>query len=247
VLGKIISVDFQEMLDIYHGASYYRCWHRLMKYSGSLWSHKASYHFDKMNWILDTEPESVQAFGDLKFYGKNSDFRCRNCCDCNFTKKCQFYMDINKDKTLKELYVDNENADGYLRDGCVFENNIDIYDTMQANIKYKNGVVMSYSLDSYMPYEGQKISIKGNKAGIDLIENSRQPWNAPASYGLRLTENFGKTKTWMVNNNPNTDNKMRAMIFEKDSTDTLNQKAGSRAGVLNRYWCQKIDRNRKSD
>ena len=236
VLGKIISVDFQEMLDVHHGASYYRRWHKFMQYSGSLWLHKASHHFDKMNWIIDSEPESVQAFGDLKFYGKNSEFRGINCRTCNFTKKCQFYMDITKKKSLMNLYVNNEDVDGYLRDSCVFDNDIDIFDSMHANIKYKNGVVMSYSMDSFMPYEGQKISINGDKAKLDLIVNMRQSWDVPAPYEFRLTENFGKTKTWNVQEREGThggaDHEIRAMIFEKGYKDPLGQSAGSRAGIM---------------
>ncbi len=235
-LGKLISVDFQEMLDIHHGASYYRRWHKMKQYSGTLLLHKASHHFDKMNWILDADPETVHAFGDLSFYGKNSDFRGENCRNCNYTKKCKFYMDINKNKTLKELYADNEDVDGYLRDGCVFDNDIDIYDTMQVNVKYKNGVVMSYTMDSFMPYEAQKMVINGDKARLDVEFHKKQPWDVPATYEFRLTENFGKTKTWLVNDDPGVhggaDNEIRAMIFDKGFKDPLKKHAGSRAGVL---------------
>lgn len=235
-LGKIVSVDFQELLDIHHGASYYRRWHKLKKYSGTLLLHKASHHFDKMNWILDTEPETVHAFGDLNFYGKNSEFRGSNCRECNFTKKCPFYLDISKNKTFMDLYVNNEDVDGYLRDGCVFDNDIDIYDTMQVNVKYKNGVVMSYTMDSFMPYEAQKMVINGDKARLDVSFHKRQPWDVPATYEFRLTENFGKTKTWLVHDDPGVhggaDTEIRAMIFDKKFKDPLKKHAGSRAGVL---------------
>ena len=236
VLGRIISVDFQELLDIHHGASYYRRWHKMRQFSGTLLLHKASHHFDKMNWILDTEPETVHSFGNLSFYGKNSEFRGRNCRNCNFTKKCQFYLDITKEKTLMNLYVSNEDVDGYLRDGCVFDNNIDIYDTMQTNVKYKNGVVMSYTMDTFMPYEAQKMVINGDKARLDVEFHKRQPWDVPATYEFRLTESFGKTKTWLVTDDPGVhggaDNEIRAMIFDKDFKDPLKKHAGSRAGVM---------------
>jgi predicted dehydrogenase len=235
-LGKIISVDFQELLDIHHGASYFRRWHKMSQYSGTLLLHKASHHFDKMNWILDTDPEKVHSFGKLSFYGKNSDYRGRNCRECNFTKKCKFYMDITKNKGLMDLYVNNEDVDGYLRDGCVFDNEIDIYDTMQINIKYKNGVVMSYTMDAFMPYEAQKMAINGDKARLDVRFNKRQPWDVPATYEFRLTDNFGKTKTWLVKDDPGVhggaDNEIRAMIFDKNFKDPLKKHAGSRAGVL---------------
>ena len=53
-----------------------------------------------------------------------------------------------------DLYVANEKYDGYLRDGCVFKNDVNIFDKMAATIRYKNGVQVAYSLTTYSPYEG---------------------------------------------------------------------------------------------
>ena len=37
------------------------------------------------------------------------------------------------------LYAAAGDADGYYRDGCVYRTDIDIYDSMQAIVKYSNG------------------------------------------------------------------------------------------------------------
>ena len=60
-IGEITSVDFHWYLDTSHGADYFRRWHRLVENSGSLWVHKASHHFDLLNWWIDSDPESVDA------------------------------------------------------------------------------------------------------------------------------------------------------------------------------------------
>jgi predicted dehydrogenase len=52
-IGTITSVDFNWFLDTSHGADYFRRWHRLRSKSGSLWVHKASHHFDLINWWID--------------------------------------------------------------------------------------------------------------------------------------------------------------------------------------------------
>ncbi len=71
VIGDITSVDFHWYLDVYHGADYFRRWHRLRKNSGSLLVHKASHHFDLLNWWIDSEPEEVFAFGsDIDIFDK---------------------------------------------------------------------------------------------------------------------------------------------------------------------------------
>ena len=70
-IGRVTSVDFSWYLDTTHGADYFRRWHRLREKSGSLWVHKATHHFDLVNWWLDADPVEVSAFGSLQRYGKN--------------------------------------------------------------------------------------------------------------------------------------------------------------------------------
>ena len=82
VIGKVEAVDFHWYLDVYHGADYFRRWHRLRQNSGSLLVHKATHHFDLLNWWLESDPEEVFAYGRLDFYGKNNDFRHTNCRPC---------------------------------------------------------------------------------------------------------------------------------------------------------------------
>src|SRR6185369_13747232 len=104
-IGKITSVDFHWYLDVYHGADYFRRWHRLRKNSGSLLVHKASHHFDLLNWWLESDPEEVFAYGALEHYGKNNSFRFTNCRPCPYKDKCKFFWDITKDDRLMKIYV----------------------------------------------------------------------------------------------------------------------------------------------
>lgn len=62
-----------------------------------------------------------------------------------------------------ELYVDAETADGYLRDACVYREDIDIFDTMNAVVKYSTGVNMSYSVKTFMPIGGTASRSTGRK------------------------------------------------------------------------------------
>src|SRR5690606_8108736 len=83
-IGRITSVDFHWYLNTYHGASYFRRWHGLKAKSGSLWVHKASHHFDLVNWWLDSDPEEVFAYGALEHYGHNGPFSGPNCRSCQY-------------------------------------------------------------------------------------------------------------------------------------------------------------------
>ncbi len=170
-VGKITSVDFNWYLNVYHGADYFRRWHGLMAKGGSLWVHKATHHFDLLNWWLNSEPVEVSAYGSLEHYGKNNSFRGIKCRGCEFKDKCKFYWDITKDQRLVDLYVKNEQHDGYIRDGCVWSNDIDIYDKMSAQIIYANGVTVNYSLTTYSPYEGWQIAFNGMNGRIETWED----------------------------------------------------------------------------
>ena len=68
VIGNVLSVDFHWLLNTSHGADYFRRWHRNKENSGGLLVHKATHHFDLVNWWLSTVPESVFTVGKRNFY-----------------------------------------------------------------------------------------------------------------------------------------------------------------------------------
>jgi len=170
-IGKVVSVDFNWYLNVHHGADYFRRWHGRMAKGGSLWVHKATHHFDLINWWLNSEPVEVSAYGSLDHYGKNNAFRGTKCRGCEHKNNCKFFWDITADERLTALYVANEKHDGYLRDGCVWSNEIDIYDKMSAQIIYANGVTVNYSLTTYSPYEGWQIAFNGMTGRLETWED----------------------------------------------------------------------------
>ena len=233
VLGNIISVEFQEYLDVHHGAQYFRRWHGKKAYSGSLLVHKASHHFDLVNWLLESEPAKVQAMGRLAVYGKNHDFRGRNCRTCSFQKKCDFYWDMTGDKRLMSLYAACEDVDGYYRDGCVWDNDIDSYDTSSVHVEYESGTELTYSMNAFLPYEGQYMCFIGDKGRLDVRKYSRQPWEAPAATEIRLSINRGESKLIeLPPRNGGAYEKLKDMFFRPGQKDELGQLAGSRAGIM---------------
>jgi predicted dehydrogenase len=190
-IGDVISVDFHEYLDTSHGADYFRRWHRMKANSGTLLVHKASHHFDQANWWLNSTPVAVTAFGELKFYGRNGTMRGTNCRTCPHKGECKFYWDVTKNERHRKLYVECESEDGYWRDGCVFDDKTDIYDTMSVVVRYENGVTLNYTANTYLPYEGQAISFNGTKGRIDLNQFSGGGFKSDE---LRLTRSFGKSE-----------------------------------------------------
>lgn len=235
-IGTVSSVDFHWYLDTSHGADYFRRWHAYRSNSGSLFVHKATHHFDLLNWYLDTEPETVSAFGQLRNYGKAGPFRSIRCKGCQYADRCDFYMDLEEDPFLDALYEVPSRVDGYFRDGCVYREDIDIPDTMVATIEYRNKVVCSYSVNTFMPIEGHSIAFNGTKGRIELRQFEKQPWETPHSDEILLVRNFDGYERITVPHAPGGhyggDDLMRNMIFRGDKPDTLGQRAGSRAGAM---------------
>ena len=236
-IGRLTSVDFHWYLDVFHGADYFRRWHRLRECSGSLLNHKASHHFDLLNWWINSEPSTVHAFGALEFYGKNHEFRHTNCRSCPFKEKCQFYWDMTQDKRLMDLYAANEQYDGYMRDGCVWKEDIDIFDKMAVQIKYANNVQVSYSLTTYSPYEGYRIAFNGTKGRLDFWMHEKQPWPIDDYDELQITDNFGKTEyiklPRIMTGHFGGDDIMRDKIFKNpEAHDPLHQAANLRDGAM---------------
>jgi predicted dehydrogenase len=235
-IGEITSVDFNYYLDVYHGASYFRRWHGFKQFSGSLLVHKATHHFDLMNWWLSAEPVEVNAYGDLRKYGHNGAFRSPRCMNCPFKDKCEFFWDITTDDHLMNLYVKAESEDGYLRDACVFRKKINIWDTMNVQVQYHNRVTMSYSLNAFMPYEGYFVGFNGTKGRLDARVYHNQPWTVGNMADFRITHSFGQSKTFGLASGGGghwgADQIMQDQIFRNPESDHLERAAGSRDGAL---------------
>ena len=256
-VGQLTSVDFHWYLNTYHGASYFRRWHGLREKGGTLLVHKATHHFDLLNWWIDSEPIEVFAYGELEHYGINNPFRGEKCRGCPYKPQCKFYWDITEDQFSMDLYVAHEHHDGYIRDNCLWRPEINIYDKMAVQIKYANDVQVSYSLTTYSPYEGWRVAFNGfngridswedipwrreekvNQAELHAQEMSQEEQEAGSNYDeIMVMENFGDYKLHKVvhagGGHGGGDQRLQDKIFRNpDMADPLRHAAGSRDGAM---------------
>ena len=233
-VGDVLSVHYEWLLDTSHGADYFRRWHSIRANSGSLLIHKATHHFDLVNWIIDDEPVKVNAFGTRRFYGDNRRPHGERCLTCPYKMSCEFYFDIDKEENgmLVPLYKNVEDVDGYIRDRCLFSDVIDIEDSVSLNVKYRKGAVMSYSLTAHSPYECMKIVINGTKGRLEgdtafgketlkLYDREGQCLNYDRSNVRQLPGGHGGS-----------DPALRDNLFRGCSDDPLHQMADTRAGAM---------------
>ena len=235
LVGDVLSIHYEWMLDTDHGADYFRRWHRERKNSGSLLIHKSTHHFDLANWFLEDEPVKVNAFGTRRFYGPTREQRSERCLTCPYKDKCEFYFDIHSDSgAVRELYLECEDVDGYYRDKCPFSEEIDIEDSVSLNVKYSKGTVMSYSLTAHSPYECMKIVFNGKKGRLECD-------NAFGHETIKFYNRYGECVDYsrvternldLMGNHGGADNLLRYNLFKGYDEDPLHQMADTRAGAM---------------
>ena len=173
-VGRPLAVDFSWVLDTSHGADYFRRWHREKQNSGGLLVHKSTHHFDLVNWWIDSYPQQVMAMGGTLFYGKaNAEARGEQYNYERYTgipeaQDDPFGLYLDEKAVYQGLYLDAEAETGYLRDRNVFGEPVTAEDTMNVTVRYQNGVLLSYSLIAYSPWEGLKVAVTGTKGRIEL-------------------------------------------------------------------------------
>ncbi|HEV7710587.1 MAG TPA: Gfo/Idh/MocA family oxidoreductase [Asanoa sp.] len=184
-IGDVISVHFEWLLDVRHGADYFRRWHRERVNSGGLMVHKASHHFDLVNWWLGARPVSVYGQGRLAFYGANGQRNgyARDYVRAHGSPAAQddpFAIHLADNPSLRGLYLDAEADSGYIRDQNVFGDGITIEDDMALVIGYDTGASMSYHLTAYSPWEGYRVMFNGTGGRLEL-EVEEALWTQPAA------------------------------------------------------------------
>jgi predicted dehydrogenase len=166
------------VLDTAHGADYFRRWHRDKANSGGLLIHKASHHFDLINWMLADYPVAVYARGGVRFYGaENAAARGmpeRPDRGTHDGQHSPWELDLRADAALKALYLDNESYDGYRRDQDVFGPGVTTEDNLAVIVDYGRGPTLSYSLNAHAPWEGYRIAVNGDqgRAELDVVERA---------------------------------------------------------------------------
>ncbi len=176
VIGTPLKVDFMWTLDVRHGADYFRRWHREKDKSGGLLVHKATHHFDLVNFWIGSYPSEVFALGDLSFYGRENaakrgeHYAYERYTNVEAAKGDPFAFRLDEDRALKMLYLDAEADSGYIRDRNVFGDGITAEDNMSVLVRYRNGAQLSYSLVAFCPWEGYRLAITGTKGRLELDE-----------------------------------------------------------------------------
>ncbi|MFF3904617.1 Gfo/Idh/MocA family protein [Streptomyces sp. NPDC001848] len=207
-IGEVGSVHFEWLLDLRHGADYFRRWHREKANSGGLMVHKATHHFDLVNWWLDSRPETVFAQGGLFFYGDEAGRRrglARPYTRAHGSPAADgapFALRLADSPVLSALYLEAEREDGYHRDQNVFGPGVTIEDDMAVLVRYASGASLTYHLTAYAPWEGYRIAFNGSEGRLELLveestwspRRTRDGATGPVLHGAETDAQAGRTE-----------------------------------------------------
>jgi predicted dehydrogenase len=244
-IGQIGSVHFEWLLDVRHGADYFRRWHRDKANSGGLMVHKASHHFDLLNWWVGSTPEVVYAQGRLFFYGEGQPHGYeRNYERASRSPEAAadpFAIHLEEDPWLTKLYLDAEHEDGYHRDQNAFGPGVSIEDDMAVLVRYASGTSLTYHLTAYSPWEGYRLMVNGSKGRLELevVENDHVSLGeaSEASWATLTVHPFWKPPyaiplDYVREDHGGADQRMIKALFADSSPDPLSRKANHRDGAL---------------
>lgn len=180
-VGRITNVEFVYNLDTRHGSSYFYRWNRERRNSGGLSIHKSVHHIDLINWLLNSRPEAVFAFGALNYFGEQGAHRPQGeqgepLSLSKTRERCPYFQKHLTPKGAQPErpmipgwdYLELPYAAQYPNDRYIYDPEIDIEDTYGAVLHYQSGAILSYSFNASTPWEGFTLGINGTEGRLEL-------------------------------------------------------------------------------
>jgi len=157
-IGRLVSLRSQEMLDTRHAASFYRRWHRFSINNGGLMNAKCCHDLDLLNWLTDSSPSQVNAFGGKSVFLPNEAYPQR-CSECSRIAECLYAFNA-------DYYEENFRGNHSLSDLCVYNAQKDIVDHESMQILFDNGVVAQFDLCMVGYEENRRMELYGTQAAL---------------------------------------------------------------------------------
>ena len=144
--GRILSIDADENITPAHGTYIMRNWRRHTELAGPHILEKCCHDLDILNWLIESVPTKVAAFGSLDFF-------------------------VPENRDLRTKYTrDGIDPFGGWRDPhaveCPFESDKDIMDTLVSILQYRNGVKVQFQATMSNPIPERRLYISASEGTI---------------------------------------------------------------------------------
>lgn len=179
VIGKLISMEFNENLTFNHGGFIHADWRRLTENAGTHLLEKCCHDIDLAHWIVQSLPVRVASFGGLDF----------------FTPENVHHVDrIGPSKDGKQAFmvwpsVTGENP---------FTADKDIIDNQVAILEFANGVRSTFHANCSAGFPERRMLLLGTEGAIradlvkGIVESTRIGWDEPVTiYDTKTCDGHG--------------------------------------------------------
>ncbi len=147
VVGKIISMEFNETLDFNHGGYIHGDWRRLRKYAGTHLLEKCCHDIDLVNWMVKSRAKRVASFGGTDFFIPENEKHVER---------------IGQNKNGVKAYI----TWGGLVAKNPFTSDKDIVDNQVAIIEYKNNIRATFHTNCNAGIPERRMYILGTEGAI---------------------------------------------------------------------------------
>lgn len=153
VIGKVISMEFNETLSFNHGGHIMACWRRLEEFTGSHILEKCCHDIDVASWLIGSRASRVASFGGRNFFTQeNSHLPETLPCDSSGEKAyCQWPTARGKNPFLTDA---------------------DIVDNQVAILEYANGVRATFHTNLNAGIPERRFYILGSTGALrgDMLD-----------------------------------------------------------------------------
>lgn len=165
VIGPLVQIGAAEVVEYYHGAAFFRRWHRFRKNSGGLLVHKACHTLDVINWIVDSAPSRVSAQGGTDTFVPNPQAAAR-CRDCSLRTTCPAAYRLEHRNYIYQTIQEREDLATYANDLCVYNSDKDSVDNAAIIVEYESGVRLAFNFTTTGPRHERHLLLVGQKGAI---------------------------------------------------------------------------------
>lgn len=166
MIGDVIMANCMDHID-YGGYAFFHDWHRNKKIAGSLLLQKATHSLDLLNWMIDSKPKQVVAFGGLEVFGDRGRQRLygnQKITTQDFNTWPIKYSDPESLYNLKKFKKINWSEDWPNK--SVYDKEIDVDDHQTAMIKYENHAIATYNLCEFSAEYKREFTFFGTKGEL---------------------------------------------------------------------------------
>ncbi len=172
VVGQIIHIQGLEQLQVAHGASFMRRFHRKSANSGGLLNHKCSHDLDIMLWTIGHEHRvrRISSFGGTNIYTpqKRPAQYCHQCpvdiySTCPHKDQAGFVFPVGGKHPIH-----HRDSHRYGADQCVFNDDKDLVDNQTVIMEWEHGVRGTFMLQMFQARGARETRVWGEHGFIEL-------------------------------------------------------------------------------